>query len=57
VENKRQYAQFIAQKQDVEQRMNSTSVTKELFHGTAWNIIDQIYKNGFDRSFTGRNGE
>ena len=57
VENKRQYTQFVAQKQDVEQRMNSTAVTKELFHGTSSDICEQIYKSGFDRGYAGKHGE
>ena len=37
--------------------MGSQAVTKELFHGTPNDICEQIYKNGFDRSYCGKNGE
>ena len=55
VENKRLFRQFSAQKNEVEERVKNA--TRELFHGTSSDVCEKIYKDGFNRSFAGKNGK
>ena len=61
VQNLTLYKQFIAQKGKVEARMTAAGitnipVTQQLFHGTSTDVCQKVYKDGFDRSYAGKNG-
>ncbi|XP_076799528.1 protein mono-ADP-ribosyltransferase PARP14-like [Clavelina lepadiformis] len=60
IQNYTLYTQFVAQKEKVETRMKSRRkqgpATKLLFHGTSADTTEKICKDGFDRSFAGKNG-
>ncbi|XP_076818034.1 uncharacterized protein LOC143463447 [Clavelina lepadiformis] len=60
VQNPTLYKQFIAQKGKVEARMKAAGitnipVTQQLFHGTSADVCQKVYKDGFDRSYAGKN--
>ncbi|XP_076815876.1 protein mono-ADP-ribosyltransferase PARP14-like [Clavelina lepadiformis] len=60
VQNPTLYKQFIAQKGKVEARMKAAGitnipVTQQLFHGTSTDVCQKVYKDGFDRSYAGKN--
>ncbi|XP_078489361.1 protein mono-ADP-ribosyltransferase PARP14-like [Ciona intestinalis] len=59
IQNCSHYAQFQAKKEEVKRELKSLRLpyppTRELYHGTTNKITEKICKEGFNRSFAGKN--
>ncbi|XP_078489667.1 protein mono-ADP-ribosyltransferase PARP14-like [Ciona intestinalis] len=60
IQNRCQYAQFQAKRQEVKTELDARRImvppTRVLFHGTSSIMSEKICKEGFNRSFAGKNG-
>ena len=59
IQNPLLYIQYITRKKEVDKRNSSGSQNSErhLFHGTAAATCEAIKQNGFNRSYSGKNGK
>ena len=57
IQNPVLYKEFKTKKGLVQSEIGSNTVTKQLFHGTSPDKADKICSAGFDRIYSGENGE
>uniref|UniRef100_H2Z3G4 Poly [ADP-ribose] polymerase n=1 Tax=Ciona savignyi TaxID=51511 RepID=H2Z3G4_CIOSA len=59
IQNTSQYEQFYAKKKEVENDLNKWALphaaSRKLFHGTSEDVTEHICREGFNRSFAGKN--
>lgn len=57
IQNKGQWQRYSVLKQEVDKKYPNQMNEQFLYHGTTKDICQKINKNGFNRSFCGRNGK
>ena len=51
IQNPTLYTQYMAKKKQMELANPSGNVERILWHGTNWQVVDNINKKGFDRNY------
>lgn len=57
IQNPELYKQYLAKKAQMNKRNKEMDSEKTLWHGTSSDVIQYINRDGFNRSFCGKNGE